>query len=283
MPRAIDQRVGATRLVTRRRALGLALGPGLGLHLGAALGATPATTDCAKPVYLTFDTGHMEVAPLVSQVLAKHGVLCTFFLAAERTKRGGHALDDTWAPWWKQRSQEGHVFGSHTWNHDIWRADVPQGFRLVPTAGPDANRSHVLNAQAYCAELRRPAERFLQMTGQPMSALFRAAGGKTSKALLQTTQACGWAHVPWSDAGFLGDELPSQTHPNDVLLDRALKSIREGDILLAHLGIWSRQDPWAPAVLEPLIVGLKAQGFCFRTLRDHPLFAGAARHTAPTA
>jgi hypothetical protein len=25
----------------------------------------------------------------------------------------------------------------------------------------------------------------------------------------------------------------------------------------AHLGIWSRKDPWAPAVLEPLIVGLK--------------------------
>jgi hypothetical protein len=27
---------------------------------------------------------------------------------------------------------------------------------------------------------------------------------------------------------------------------------------VAHLGIWSRKDPWAPAVLEPLITGLKA-------------------------
>ncbi|HQQ54284.1 MAG TPA: peptidase A8, partial [Ottowia sp.] len=45
------------------------------------------------------------------------------------------------------------------------------------------------------------------------------------------------------------------------------------DILLAHLGIWSRQDPWAPAVLEPLIEGLKARGFVFRTLREHPQYA----------
>jgi peptidoglycan/xylan/chitin deacetylase (PgdA/CDA1 family) len=39
---------------------------------------------------------------------------------------------------------------------------------------------------------------------------------------------------------------------------------------VAHLGIWSRKDAWAPAVLEPLIQGLKQKGFCFATLRDHP-------------
>ena len=41
---------------------------------------------------------------------------------------------------------------------------------------------------------------------------------------------------------------------------------------MAHQGIWSRQDPWAPAVLEPLIVGLKARGLCFATLREHPQY-----------
>ena len=54
------------------------------------------------------------------------------------------------------------------------------------------------------------------------------------------------------------------------LLDKALRDIRAGDILVAHLGIWSRKDAWAPAVLEPLITGLKQKGFCFATLRDHP-------------
>jgi len=41
---------------------------------------------------------------------------------------------------------------------------------------------------------------------------------------------------------------------------------------MAHLGIWSRQDPWAPAVLEPLIEGLKQKGFCFATLAEHPQY-----------
>jgi hypothetical protein len=76
--------------------------------------------------------------------------------------------------------------------------------------------------------------------------------------------------VGWSPAGFLGDELPSETASNAMLLKKALRDIRPGDILLAHLGIWSRKDPWAPADLEPLIVGLKARGFCFATLREHP-------------
>jgi peptidoglycan/xylan/chitin deacetylase (PgdA/CDA1 family) len=56
------------------------------------------------------------------------------------------------------------------------------------------------------------------------------------------------------------------------LLQKALRNIRQGDILMAHLGIWSRQDPWAPAVLEPLIEGLKARGLCFATLREHPAY-----------
>ena len=57
-----------------------------------------------------------------------------------------------------------------------------------------------------------------------------------------------------------------------MLLKKALRDIRPGDILMAHLGIWSRQDPWAPAVLEPLVAGLKARGLCFRTLRQHPAY-----------
>ena len=68
--------------------------------------------------------------------------------------------------------------------------------------------------------------------------------------------------------------FPAKPSPTQQLLARALRDVRSGDILLAHLGIWSRKDPWAPAVLEPLIVGLKDRGFCFRTLREHPGYAG---------
>jgi peptidoglycan/xylan/chitin deacetylase (PgdA/CDA1 family) len=139
----------------------------------------------------------------------------------------------------------------------------------------------VLDALAYCTELERPARRFEAMTGQPMGSVFRAPGGKTSPALLGAASACGWTHVGWSPAGFLGDELPSDRYPNERLLAQALRDIRPGDILLAHLGIWSRRDAWAPAVLEPLIIGLKQRGHCFATLREHPQLAAAASRPRP--
>ncbi|MBL8330217.1 MAG: polysaccharide deacetylase family protein [Rubrivivax sp.] len=250
----------------------------------ASLGAASASlaAPCDKPVYLTFDTGHMAIAPLVADVLKRHEVRVTFFLANERTRTSGTSLDDAWAAWWRERAAEGHAFGSHTWDHDVWQADLPENrFRFKPTQGPQAQQPRVLGAAAYCAELQRPAARFEALTGQPMGAVFRAPGGKTSPALLKAASRCGWTHVPWTPAGFLGDELPSDRFPNAALLNQALRDVKAGDILLAHLGIWSRRDPWAPAVLEPLIVGLKARGLCFATLREHPLLGAAARSRAP--
>ena len=234
-----------------------------------------AKAACDKPVYLTFDTGHMGVAPLVAEVLKRHDVKATFFLANERTLSGGTSLDDTWADWWRARAAEGHVFGSHTWDHDAWQADTPAGLRLRPSQGPHAGRSRVLDAAGYCAELQRPAQRLATLTGTRMGSVFRAPGGKTSPALLRAAAQCGLTHVGWAPAGFLGDELSSDRFPNHVLLRRALHDIRAGDVLLAHLGIWSRKDAWAPTVLEPLITGLKARGLCFATLRDHPQYRAA--------
>jgi peptidoglycan/xylan/chitin deacetylase (PgdA/CDA1 family) len=234
--------------------------------------AATANAACDKPVYLTIDTGHMGVAPLIADVLKRQDVKVTFFLANEATQTGGSSLDDQWAPWWKARAAEGHAFGSHTFDHVYWQADEPAGFRIRPSAGPDEGKVQDWTPARYCAAIARSADRFKAMTGQTMAPIFRAPGGKTSPKLLAAAKACGWAHVPWSAAGFLGDELPSAKYSNAMLLSRALRDIRPGDILLAHLGIWSRQDPWAPADLEPLIVGLKQKGFCFATLRDNPLY-----------
>lgn len=260
------------RRLSRRAALALGLAV-LAVPIASAAPSAAATLEavCHKPVYLSLDTGHMGVAPLVAQVLQRQQVKVTFFLANERTRTGGWSLDEQWAPWWRERAAEGHAFGSHTWDHGSWVADLADGrFVLRPSMGPQAGQKVTVTAAEYCAELRRPAERFHAMTGQTMLPLYRAPGGKTSPALLAAGQACGLRHVGWAPAGFLGDELPSARYPNAQLLQRALRDIRAGDILVAHLGIWSRQDPWAPAVLEPLIDGLKARGFCFETLARHP-------------
>ena len=273
MPRAFDaRRRPAFARMARAGLVGAIVLAGL-VHAPAGWAQGSAKDRCAKPLYLTFDTGHMEVAPLVAEVLNRQKVRVTFFAANERTKAGDGSLGNDWAPWWKARAAEGHEFASHTYDHAYWRGDLrgvePQ-FRIRPTSGAFAGREFTWDAKKYCANIAYAAERLQDFTGRKPLPLFRAPGGKTSTKLLAAAKACGYAHVGWSPAGFLGDELPSETSPNEVLLKKALNGIRPGDILVAHLGIWSRKDPWAPAVLEPLIVGLKERGFCFETLREHP-------------
>lgn len=235
-----------------------------------------AINACDNPLYLTFDTGHMEIAPLVADVLNRQNVKVTFFAANERTKVGDGSLGNHWAPWWKARAAEGHEFASHTYDHVYWRGDLPgvePRFRMQPTAGAFEGREFTWDAKKYCNQLSYANERLQDFTGKKPLPLFRAPGGKTSPRLLAVAKACGFEHVGWSPAGFLGDELPSEKFSNEALLKKALREIKKGDILLAHLGIWSRKDPWAPAVLEPLIMGLKDRGFCFATLRDHPAYS----------
>ena len=251
------------------------------LQAAPALGSTlPA---CQKPVYLTFDTGHMGVAPLIAKVLRQHQVPVTFFGANEKTQEGDGSLGNHWAAWWKDRGAENHDFASHTFDHAYWRADLEgKRFKVRPSAGENTGKDLNWSTADYCANLNKASQRLEAMTGRPTLPLFRAPGGKTSPELIQAAASCGYAHVGWSPAGFLGDELSSQTHSNASLLKNALKNIRSGDILVAHLGIWSRQDPWAPAVLEPLIVGLKEKGFCFASLRHHPQYSKLVSEASKT-
>lgn len=231
---------------------------------------TPA---CSKgTVYLTLDTGNMSQAEFMAQVLARHEVKATFFVADEKTPRGDTSLAATWAPYWKARVAEGHAFGSHTLDHVYFREALPDGrVRVRPEFGAQAGRTLTWDQAAVCHEIDRADQRFQELTGQPLDRLWRAPGGRAPAPVMAAAKACGWAHVYWADAGFLGDELPSDRFPNDRLLQQSLRGIRGGDILMAHLGIWSRRDPWAP-MLEPLIVGLKARGLCFATLREHPAY-----------
>jgi len=245
--------------------------------IAACAGSTRATAaiGCEKPLYLTFDTGHMGVAPLVADVLKRQNVKVTFFAANERTQVGDGSLGNHWAPWWKARAAEGHEFASNTYDRAFWRGDlkgVEPKFRMQPTSGAFEGREFTWDAKKYCEQIGYAAERLTDFTGKKALPLFRAPGGKTSPRLLEVAQACGYAHVGWSPAGLLGDELPSEKMGNPALLKKALRDIKPGDILMAHLGVWSRKDPWAPTVLEPLIVGLKEKGFCFQTLREHPAY-----------
>ena len=244
----------------------LQLAQAAGLQAGSA-----ATAGCpGGPVYLTLDTGSMRHAELIAQILRRHDVKATFFLANEKTPEGDFSLDDRWRGYWRDRVAEGHAFGSHTYDHVYFRSVGADGRMTVrPQFGEQAGRTLQWDAKAVCSELERVQHRFKSLTGADLDRYWRAPGGKAPPQAMTAAQGCGWRHVYWASAGFLGDELPSDAYPNDKLLRQSLTSIRSGDILMAHLGIWSRQDPYAPT-LDPLIAGLKARGMCFATLREHP-------------
>jgi peptidoglycan/xylan/chitin deacetylase (PgdA/CDA1 family) len=217
----------------------------------------------------------MEVAPLMLEILRRNQVRATFFVANEKTRVGNGSISPEWGSWWKAVADQGHEFASHTFDHVYWRGDNPgikPTFRMQPTAGAFADREFTWDGPKYCAQIDQAKRRIEELTGKKALPLFRAPGGKTSPRLLAAAAECGYAHVGWAAAGFLGDELPSEKFSNEALLKNALRDIRSGDILMAHLGIWTRKDPWAPAVLEPLLVGLKERGFCFETLRNHPAY-----------
>ncbi|MCY7386788.1 MAG: polysaccharide deacetylase family protein [Burkholderiales bacterium] len=221
---------------------------------------------CAGTVYLTIDTGNMQPADEMASVLKKHDIKATFFLANEKTTRGDTSLDPSWTAFWKARADEGHAFGSHTWRHWVFRRDA--GTEKVSYVPAGATSGETLDAAGVCAELKAPEIAFRKMTGRGFDGIWRAPGGKLTPNATQFAKSCGFDHVPWTAAGFSGDELPSEKFPSDALIKTQIRTIKDGDILLWHLGIWSRKDPLYLR-LDELVSGLKAKGLCFAPITEH--------------
>ncbi len=238
----------------------------------AQLTPPPAPTACEKPVYLVFDSGSMDVAPLVALALQRQHVRATFFAGMSPTANGD-SLDGTWAPWWKARAAEGHAFAARTRDEVVWLGDErgrePQ-FRVRPTLGAFAGRTFTWSAAKYCENITQAADRLGHVTGGKLLPLFRAAGGRTSPKLLASAKACGYANVNAVPVAFLSAATPSAKGPDEKQVAQVIARVQPGDVVAAHLGVWSREVPQVPVGLDPLISGLKAQGFCFQTLREHP-------------
>lgn len=227
--------------------------------------AASVAPPCDKPVYLTLDTGHMETAAAIADVLNKHQVKASFFVSNEKTRDGKDAMSWDWGQrFWALRGKEGHEFASRTWDDVRFSNDV-QGveprFVVQVGSGAFAGRSFTWDSAKYCAQITQARERIEDFVGKKALPLWRAPGGKASAKLLAVAQACGYQHVAWSPAGAI----------ENVSLAASLKNIQQGDVLWARLGS-SQAAGWETTTLEPLIVGLKERGLCFATLRDHPAY-----------
>ena len=111
-----------------------------------AVAPAAAAAPCAGTVFLTIDTGHMEPAEAIADILDKHGVKATFFLANQPTKRGDGSLEPSWAPYWKRLVAAGHAFGSHTWRHWTFAGETAAG--KIRYVKPGTTQGEVLDAAA---------------------------------------------------------------------------------------------------------------------------------------
>lgn len=236
----------------------------------AALVALPAVAapamaqTCRGTLYLTIDTGWSREAEEIAAILRRRNVRATLFLADEPTARGDRTLSPAWAPFWRARAAEGHVFASHTWRHWYFSGDAGPGRTRYASRGREG--SEVLDQAALCAELERPIQALRAMVpNATVLPLWRAPGGRTTPGAVAMARECGLTHQGWTANGFLGDELDAGAHPNRALLASNLGRIRDGEVLIMHWGVRSRREPFA-GILEPLIAGLQERGFCFATL-----------------
>ena len=235
--------------------------------MGGLLASPALAQNCRGTLYLTVDTGWSREAEQLAEVLRRRDVRATLFLAQEPSFRGDRTLDASWAPFWRARAAEGHVFASHTWRHWYFSGDAGPGRTRYVSRHQEGGE--VLDHAALCAELARPIEALRAMAPEaPVLPLWRAPGGIVTPEARRMAAACGLRHQGWTANGFLGDELSSETHPNAALLRRNLDKIRDGEVLVMHWGVRSRREPFAE-IFDALIGGLQARGFCFRPLPPH--------------
>jgi peptidoglycan/xylan/chitin deacetylase (PgdA/CDA1 family) len=197
---------------------------------------------------LTFDNGpHPEVTPQVLEVLARRGVLTTFFVVGESLSApGARALSE-------RAHAEGHWIGNHTWSHS-----VPLGRR----SEPDVAETEIARTQALIGDLAHP-DRLFRPFGQG-GALGPHLLGRSSFDYLRANRfSCVlWNAIPrdWADPdGWIDtalDQCSSEGWTVMVLHDLPSGAMTHLDRFLGQLadqGVRPRQD--FPPACVPLSRG----------------------------
>lgn len=201
-----------------------------GSLLGPNMVRLPESAALLGQVTLTFDDGpNPDVTPKVLDLLDQYQAKASFFCIGKKAAAHPDIV--------REIAQRGHSVENHSYRHS-W-AFALYGFSRL--------RREVEATQSVIADI----------TGQPPSYI-RAPAGFRSPLLDAVLARLGMFYVSWTRRGF--DTV--NRNPSEVL-QRLLRGLAPGDILLLHDGSYVRTDagePIALAVLPALLDQLATRG-----------------------
>ncbi|MGW7448241.1 polysaccharide deacetylase family protein [Kitasatospora sp. NPDC054795] len=191
----------------------------------------------AKPVYeldperrvvaLTIDDGpDPRHTPTVLTLLEQYGIRATFFLIGENVVEHPALV--------REIADRGHHIANHTWTHPDLR-------HLSETKVRD--------------ELERTSDLLHRTTGRQPT-WFRAPGGDWSEASLKVAADLGMRNMAWSV-----DPRDWARPGTSAIIDRILKNVRPGSIVLNHDGGGDRSQ--TVAALKAYLPVLVDSGYYF--------------------
>lgn len=198
--------------------------------LGPNLTRLPEASAARGEIALTFDDGpDPEVTPAVLNLLDAHGVRATFFCIARRAAAHPALCQDI--------VRRGHALENHSARHR-------HSFALL---GP----------RGYACELRAAQQTLSAITGVA-PAFFRAPAGLRNPFLWPALARHNLRLASWTRRGY-----DTRSRDPARVLNRLLRGLRAGDILLLHDGHAARGAAGRPVVLDvlpPLLAAIGAAG-----------------------
>lgn len=179
----------------------------------------PAGPHGQHRIALTIDDGpDPEVTPQVLDVLARHGLVASFFLIGHRAQRHPALCREIVA--------RGHRVENHGYSHS-------HAFSLF---GPAHMRADIAQAQAAIADASGQTPRF-----------FRPTAGLRNPFLDPVLTRLDLQLASWTRRAY-----DTRTPQTPLVLERLCQRLIDGDILLLHDGHAARTAGGAPVLLEVL-------------------------------
>jgi peptidoglycan/xylan/chitin deacetylase (PgdA/CDA1 family) len=234
-------------------------------------------------VSLTFDGGSLNnIAAAILDTLAAHEVKATMFLTG-RFITNNKALV-------RRIVREGHEVGNHTYSHPHltnWARD----------------RAHTtkegVSYTLVATQLEKTRRVFEEITGQSMTALWRAPYGERNRQICRWAQREGYLHVGWRqgrtwrmtldthdwvpDTATPGYRTPREVLDKILALSRSAEHGINGGIILMHLGtIRTPPAQRVHRILGTMIDTLQHAGYRFVTAGEMVRASGITLPETPS-